>query len=332
MSWGLLLAGARRELGSDSEARWLLEEVAGSSWSRLRSRLEELAPAEAATRLDRLVARRRSGEPLQHVLGHWSFRTLELVVDGRALVPRPETELVVEHALAALDDAPPPEASPSPPPEASPQPPPVPQPVPVRQPVRRRAADLGTGGGAIACSLVSERAEVEVVATDRSSRALELAAENVARLPPPAAARVRLSSGDWYEALEAELPASFDLVVANPPYLAAAEWPELEPVVREHDPYEALVAGPTGLEAIAAIVRGAPRVLAPGGALVLELAPHQADGALALASSAGATEARIARDLAGRPRVLVARWLAPVVARGVRHSEPQSGTQLHGGR
>lgn len=227
------------------------------------------------------MRRRLAGEPLQHVLATWSFRRLELAVDGRALVPRPETEVVAGHALAALAE-------------------------------RRRgpgaaavALDLGTGSGAIACSLVREDRHVSVVAVDRSEPALSLAAENRSRLEPAEAARLELRLGSWYEPV-GELAGTVDVVVSNPPYLAAAEWPGLEPVVRDHDPRDALVAGATGLEAIEAVLAGALRVLRPGGAVVVELAPHQAEAARALARAAGASSVALHPDLAGRTRCLVA--------------------------
>lgn len=291
-SWRSLLARASAELASPLEARRIAEEVSGGDGPALFVALDEPAGAAAAARLADLVGRRRAGEPLQHVLGHWSFRTVELAVDGRALVPRPETEVVAGHALAELG--------------------------------RRRAersgagegpgaptllaVDLGTGSGAIACALVSEADDVRVVAVDRSPGALALAASNRAALAPEAAGRLELVEADWYAGVAVGLRGMVDCVVANPPYLAAREWAELDPVVRDHDPYAALVAGPTGLEAVEAVVLGAPGVLAPGGALVVEIAPRQATGALDLARAAGASRAEVARDLAGRDRVLVARW------------------------
>lgn len=198
-------------------------------------------------------------------------------------MPRPETEVVVGYALAALAD-------------------------------RRRspgaalvAVDLGTGSGAIACSLVHEDPAVSVVGVDRSPEALSLAAENRARLATGEAARLELRQGSWYEPL-GDLSGTVAVVVSNPPYLGAAEWAGLDPVVRDHDPFEALVAGPTGLEAIEAVLSAAPTVLTAGGAVVVELAPHQADAAQAAASAHGAGAATIHLDLAGRARCLVATW------------------------
>ncbi len=245
-------------------------------------------PSDAATAdLRRRVARRLCGEPLQHVLGRWSFRRLELRVDGRALVPRPETEVVAGEALAVLSA------------------------LDVAGDGRRGgppvAVDLGTGSGAIACVLVDEHATVRVVAVEVAEEARTLAEENRAALPPAAATRLEVRAGSWYEPLR-DLAGAVDLVVSNPPYLAAAEWPVLDDVVREFDPYGALVAGPTGLEGIEAVLAGAPGVLAPGGAVVVELAPDQAGAAVELARCQGARAAEVRRDLAGRLRCLVARW------------------------
>ncbi|MGH9092638.1 MAG: N5-glutamine methyltransferase family protein, partial [Acidimicrobiales bacterium] len=163
-------------LGSASEARWL----------------SRFAPPD---RLDELVARRLAGEPLQYVLGSWVFRTLELTVDRRALIPRPETEQVVEAALARLGDRP--------------------HPVVV---------DLGTGSGAVALSMAAERPGAEVWATDADAAALELAAANRERTGVAAT----LCRGDWYGALPARLRGRVDLVVSNPPYVSEAEWPALD--------------------------------------------------------------------------------------------------------
>lgn len=248
-------------LGSATEARWLAR----------------FAPPD---RLEELVTRRLGGEPLQYVLGEWAFRTLELSVDDRALIPRPETEQVVEAALAHLGD----------------------RPGPV-------VVDLGTGSGAIALSVAAERPRAEVWATDVDPAALALAAANRARTG--ASARVTLRRGSWYGALPPHLRGRVDLVVSNPPYVSEAEWPGLDPEVRR-EPYGALVAGPgsdstPGLAAAEVVLRGAPGWLVPGGAVVVEVAPHQATAAMAMARGAGLTEVGLVRDLAGRDRAVSGR-------------------------
>ncbi|MDA8292307.1 MAG: peptide chain release factor N(5)-glutamine methyltransferase [Actinomycetota bacterium] len=299
-TWRSLRSAASRELSDEDEARRLVEEVSGMSAAALVTALDEPAPADAAVRLASLVGRRRAGEPLQHVIGHWSFRTVELAVDGRALVPRPETEVVAGYALAELErrreglELAVAASGPPPPGEED-------------LPVPLVAVDLGTGSGAIACAILAESDDVEVVGVDVSGDAVDLARENAERLGVPAL-RGRFLVGDWYLGVADFLHGLVDCVVSNPPYLADGEWADLDPVVRDHDPYDALVAGPTGLEAIEAVVAGAPRVLAPGGALVVEIAPHQAEAASALARAAGARRVQVEKDLAGRDRVLVAEW------------------------
>jgi release factor glutamine methyltransferase len=229
-----------------------------------------------------------AGVPLQHVIGHWSFRTLELVVDARALIPRPETEVMVGVALDEL--------------------------VRLRtfRPLPLRCLDLGTGTGAIALSLVSESPDVVVVATDLSAAALALANENRSRLGEPLRDRLELRQGDWFGALAAldeaaSAVAEFDLICANPPYLSDREWLEVDPVVRDHDPVGALVAGAVGTEQIELILGGAAGHVARGGALVLEIGWRQGPEVTRLAWAAGAGYVAILPDLVGRDRILLAR-------------------------
>ncbi|HXZ82843.1 MAG TPA: peptide chain release factor N(5)-glutamine methyltransferase [Acidimicrobiales bacterium] len=281
--WRDLLRTARASLGDANEAFVLAEEAAHVSRTELVLALDTVPRASDRARFQALVERRSRGAPLQHVVGHWGFRRLDLFVDGRALVPRPETEFTVEVALAEL--------------------------------TRRRSfgepalvVELGTGSGAIACSLVAELDSVSVVATDCSVRALEVAGVNRARLARNQANRVEFRLGDWYAALDPSIAGRVDLVVANPPYIAASEWYDLDPVVRDFDPPEALVAGETGREAIEKILRGASAWLARDAAVVVEIAPNQAPGAVAFAFECGARDVEVRRDLAGRDRVVVVRW------------------------
>jgi release factor glutamine methyltransferase len=241
-------------------------------------------------RLRSVQERREAGEPLAYVLGAWSFRGLDLLVDPRVLIPRPETEVVVEVALAEaeraglrrgrrgprLDDAPPPAF----------------------------VADLGTGSGAIALALEAELPDVEVWATDASPDALAVARANIAGC---AAVGVRVALGSWFDALPAALRGRLSLVVSNPPYVAESERRQLPDEVAAHEPPTALFAGPTGLEALEVVVDGALGWLAPRGALVCELAPHQAEAVSARALERGYGAVEVLPDLSGRPRVLVAR-------------------------
>ena len=173
--------------------------------------------------------------------------------------------------------------------------------------------DLGTGTGAIALSLACEfasSAPFEVWATDVSVDALDVCRQNLgalARRHRASAAVVHVAEGSWFTALPDALAGRIQLVVANPPYVSRQEWEALEPAVRDHEPAGALVPGPDGFEAIEAIVTDAPRWLAPGGSLVVELAPSQAARALDRAVALGYVDAAVRVDLAGRQRVLVAR-------------------------
>lgn len=281
VTWRSMLDRAGAVTANAPAARWLVEEIAGVSATRLLTTLDAPAPQWAVEQMERALRRLAQGEPLQHVLGRWGFHRLTLRCDARALIPRPETELLVELALAELDGS---------------------------DRRARRALDLGTGSLAIAAALVAGDEMVEVVAVDHSARALELAAENRELLDPAQRRRLELREGSWYDALSAAEFGSFSLIAANPPYLASDEWAELDPLVRDHDPYDALIAGPTGLEAIAAVIAGAPDALGRPGTLLVELAPTQTEAAERLARAAGAVETVVVADLAGRPRVLRARW------------------------
>jgi release factor glutamine methyltransferase len=244
----------------------------------------DVVPARTVTFVEDMVERRRRGEPLQYVLGVWGFRGLDLVVDRRVLIPRPETEVVVEVALAELRRL-------TPPPELPPAPP--------------LAVDLGTGSGAIALSLALEAPLARVWGTDRSAQALAVARANLAGLGSRVAPRVRLAEGDWFDALPGELQGMVDLIVSNPPYVAATE--VLPAEVADWEPAGALVAGPTGLEEVARILAEAPAWLRRPGAVVVEIAPHQAEAAARLAADAGFVDVDVRPDMAGRLRALVAR-------------------------
>ena len=229
------------------------------------------------SRLDAMVARRLHGEPLQYVLGHWSFRTLDLLVDRRVLIPRPETEHLVEVALSIA------RATTGP----------------------LTIADLGTGSGAIAMALAAELfpRPLTVWATDASEDALAVARANLAGMGRAAVA-VRMEAGSWYDALPPDLAGDLDLVVSNPPYIGTAE--DLDERVRAWEPAAALLAGPDGLDALREVIAGAPRWLAAGGSLVCEIGAAQGPAVIALAEAAGLTAARVEPDLAGHDRVLVA--------------------------
>ena len=284
VSWRELLAEAVARLDSagvetaEVDARRIVADCMDVPMGQLTRSLGDPATERGVARFDRMVARRAEGEPLQYVLGSWGFRTLELMVDRRVLIPRPETESVVEVALAELD----------------------------RLGGRDRSTlvvDLGTGSGAIALSIAVERLRTEVWATDISDDALRVARANVAGVGRPGA-RVRTGAGDWFDALPSTLRGTVDLVVTNPPYVASSA--ELPAEVAQWEPASALYAGADGLDDLRRILAAAPDWLTPSGVLVSELSPEQADAAVGLALE-GFAEAFVESDLAGRPRALVAR-------------------------
>lgn len=275
---------------AEIEASFLVEHVSGYGVGEWPAIADEKPPARAYARVVPLVDRRAGGEPLQYVLGSWSFRGLDLMVDPRVLIPRPETEQVVEVALEEAERR------------------------GLRR-VRRRhlsladepasaVADLGTGSGAIALALEAELPDVVVWATDASRDALDVARANVAGC---AATRVRIAGGSWFDALPRELRGGLELIVSNPPYVAEHELAALPEVVAGFEPHEALIAGPTGCEALEHLLAHAQEWMVPDGVLVCELAPHQADAMSERARAHGYVEVTVRADLAGRTRVLVAR-------------------------
>ena len=249
------------------DSEHLVAHVLGLTRSGLYSSDRVLSEREA-TRLQELVARRRAREPLAYVLGEWGFRRLMLNVDARALVPRPETEVVVERCLVHLAGL-----------------------------AEPRILDVGTGSGAIALALADEVPGARVVAVDLSEDALALAGENLARVDVDG--RVELRRGD----LLAGVAGPFDLVVSNPPYVPVAEYDSLQPEIRLYEPYGALV----GDRVWEQIAREARRTLVPGGRLVLECGDGQAADVSAGLEALGYEAVLATQDLAGRDRVVEAR-------------------------
>jgi len=296
-SWHDLRADAVARLtaagigSAEAEARFLVEAASGFGPEEWPESAGTEPSARAAARLEVMLDRRTAGEPLQYVIGAWGFRALDLMVDSRVLIPRPETEVVVEVALAEAERLGLRRATRSP--------------VVAEGPPRAVLADLGTGSGAIAISLATELADVEVWATDASADALAVAAANVAGC---AATRVRLAPpGPWFAALPAALAGTLAVVVANPPYIAEAETVGLPAEVVDHEPRAALVAGSRGTEALEHLLTEGRAWVATPGALVLELAPHQAEEMADRARALGWVEIAVHPDLTGRARVLVAR-------------------------
>lgn len=248
------------------DAELLLEYVTGLSRTSFRAAPERELPAHAGWSFQQLVKRRLKGEPIAYIRGQQEFWSLLLEVTPAVLIPRPETELVVQRALEHLEKA-----------------------------TTARVADLGTGSGAIALAIASERPAAQIVASDVSKDALAVALRNAARLQ---IANITLLQSNWLAALEGP----FDLIASNPPYIAVDD-PDLAADVRQHEPTAALIGGRTGLEAIEHIVKAAPRYLARDGWLVLEHGWKQAAAVRDLLVRNGFSRVRSHADLAGHERV-----------------------------
>ena len=258
------------------EAELLLAGVLGLERLQLYLQFDRLVSDAELERYRVFVRRRLKHEPVQYILGEAAFRHLRLRVDRRVLIPRPETEVLVGEVLRWAAGR--------------------------RGPVR--ALDIGTGSGAIALCLAQEGGLAEVVATDSSADALEVARSNAAACG--AGDRVKLRLGRlWEPVREGE---RFDVVVSNPPYVADSEATSLPPEVKEWEPAGALLAGEDGLDVLRGIVSGAAARLVPGGLLALEIGETQGPAVLAMIAAGGGAwgAPRLIRDLAGRDRVVLA--------------------------
>ena len=261
------LAAATSRLGERVDAEALLLHVLGQSRSWLFAHAEDALDMDVQTAFEALVARRAAGEPVAYLTGRRGFWTLELEVTPATLIPRPETELLVELALARLP-----------------------------RDAAANVADLGTGSGAIALAIASERPRAQVVATDASAGALAVARRNAQRL---GIGNLRFVHGDWLAPLAGE---RFALIVSNPPYIEAAD-PHLAQGDLRHEPASALASGADGLDDIRRIAAAARAHLEPGGWLLFEHGWNQGDAVRGLLHAAGCTEVFTARDLEARDRV-----------------------------
>ncbi len=289
VTWRELWSQTADAVADRARARWLCEVASASlDGDDFLGHLDESATVRMVAHLDAMVARYRTGEPLQYVLGEWSFRHLTLAVDRRVLIPRPETELVAEIAIGLA-------ASCSP---------------------TRTVADLGTGSGAIGLSMAHELPPHGTVVwiTDASADAIDVARANLAGIGP-AAANVRVAHGSWFEALPAGT--QFDVIVSNPPYVAAGS-SDLDPGVGDWEPPGALFAGDDGLDDIRLIADGALGWLHPGGSLVLEIGADQGRAVEDILRQANLADVEIRQDLSGRDRIAIARRRSPELAVGRR--------------
>jgi|GEM_PF-251504 len=277
VTWRELLAETTQFLGDPMHARWICETATSTSPTEFRDILDDDATKRAVGHLDAMVARARTGEPIQYVLGSWSFRHLDLAVDSRVLIPRPETEDVAAVAIELATAA---------------------------GPVRT-VADLGTGSGAIGLSLAGELPPdgTTVWITDTSPDALDVARANIAGIGR-LGANVRVAEGSWCDPLPT-IPA-FDVIVTNPPYVAE-ESAEIEPIVSQWEPGAALFAGRDGLDDIRTIVPSAVTCLRPGGWLVIEHGHDQGEAVCDLFGDHGLVDVETRRDLAGLDRMTLGR-------------------------
>lgn len=281
LTWRDLWAETTRVLGDRHHARWMCEVASSYDSGEFLAELDQPATQRMVAHLDAMIARRQSGEPLQYVLGRWQFRTLDLMVDPRVLIPRPETEWVCDVAVKIARSL---QARPC------------------------RIADLGTGSGAIGLSLAAELSigSAEVWLTDISDDALDVARANLAGIGR-AAGFVRIGRGSWFDGLPDELRGGLDLVVANPPYIANGD-PSVEQSVTDWEPHVALFAGDDGLHDIRSIIAQAPQWLTDVGWLVLEIGTGQGPVVRGLLDAAGFGDVEIRPDLSGHDRTAIGSW------------------------
>jgi release factor glutamine methyltransferase len=284
VSWGSLLRETETLLTRSGhsgdpkvEAKWMVEEATDTSGAEFADVLGQLATKRAVSHLDAMVQRRSTGEPIQYVLGHWAFRTLDLMVDQRVLIPRPETEIVAGLVLDELDR--------------------------LRPNGGGTVVDLGTGSGAIGLSVVAERPISRVLLTDASEEALAVARANLTGLGLGARS-VEITHGSWFEAVPERYLGECDVIVSNPPYVRTTDALPLS--VIEWEPEGALLAGADGLDDLRIIVATASRWLRPQGTLVLEVGTGQTAVVAALAEATG-YDVSVHHDFAGHDRAVVAR-------------------------
>lgn len=268
-------AEARLTQASDSprlDAELLLAHALQTTRGQLFVRHNDAIDAKI---FESYLARRLAGEPIAYILGTWEFFSIELAVEPPMLVPRPETEHLVEAVLAFIGDRP------------------------------ARVLDLCTGTGCVAIAIAKSAPRATVAAVDINSAAVALARRNVAR--HGLGERVKLVEGDLFAALPSG-EASFDAICANPPYVAEGEWAGLSDTIRKYEDPRALVSGLDGLDCIRRIVAEVPKYLRPGGLLALEMGQGQAAAVRTVLETAGFGSIKILNDLAGIPRIACGIW------------------------
>ena len=260
-----------------NDAEWVAAAALGRRRSEVVGHLDAEMPDEAGERFKKMIVRRARREPLAYIVGTVVFRGLELEVGAGCLVPRPETEVTAERAILRARDG----------------------------SGRPTVVDVGTGCGAIALAMAAEVPDARIFATEAVGAARGWALRNLART----GLRCTLLPGSLMRPLHPALGGGVDVIVSNPPYVSEEEWEHLEPEVRRFEPKEAVVGGETGLEIILELLEQVRMWLAPGGWLVIEIAETQGERVSRLLGILGYRDVAVTSDLAGRDRVVEARWV-----------------------
>jgi len=258
------------------DAQWIAAYALGMSRAALFVDADRPFPEDKRDAFEFSVARRARREPLGYVVGTMNFRGIELEVGPGALIPRPETEVIAGRAIERANER-----------------------------SRATVVDVGTGSGAIALAVAAEVPSARVFATEPSAAARAWALRNLART----ALRVTLLPGEMLDPLHPALGGAVDVIVSNPPYVPDGEWESLPPEVRDHEPREAVCGGKDGLDVLIRLLEDAPRWLAVGGWLIVELDASQAGKVAKLLGVVGYTDVVVTADLAGRERVVEGRWI-----------------------
>ena len=282
-SWREMLATTVQQLGNAQEARWLCEHASGMDAAEFSAEQDQLVTVTCAKSLHSMVRDRLSGVPLQYVMKRWAFRHLDVMIDERVLIPRPETEQVVQVALDIARK--------------------------IEGNGALRVVDLGTGSGVIGLSMAFELGvdAAHVWLTDASVDALDVARANMVGIGR-AAANVRVAHGSWWNALPQDIAGQIDIAICNPPYIAHSD-SEVAPDVHLYEPHSALYAQDNGLADLCTVIEGAATWLKKSGWLVLEIGYQQGADVLTMMKASGLIDAEIKQDLSGRDRIAVGQLL-----------------------